>query len=147
MSVFQETPGVAEPMPEQPLSLMAEGTARRSIGWRGPQTMIGKVILGGHRWSAFALLFLYPFAWLLSASFKPRGEVFDNKLIPETFVPQNYVEVWNQLPLTELDVQQHRDRAAGRDRGRGVELDRRVRLRLLQLPGTQACCSAWCSPR
>jgi multiple sugar transport system permease protein len=45
------------------------------------------------------MLFLYPFAWLVSASFKPRGEVFDNKLIPNTFVPQNYVEVWNQLPL------------------------------------------------
>lgn len=47
----------------------------------------------------FALLFLYPFAWLLAASFKPRGEVFDNALIPKTFVPENYVEVWNQLPL------------------------------------------------
>ena len=45
------------------------------------------------------LLFLYPFAWLLAASFKPRGEVFDNSLIPKTFLPENYVEVWNQLPL------------------------------------------------
>lgn len=48
---------------------------------------------------AFALLFLYPFAWLLAASLKPRGEVFDNSLIPKTFSPQNYIEVWNQLPL------------------------------------------------
>lgn len=48
---------------------------------------------------AVALLFLYPFAWLLSASFKPRGEVFDNRLIPKTFLPENYVEVFNQLPL------------------------------------------------
>ncbi|MFS2279236.1 carbohydrate ABC transporter permease [Microbacterium sp. OR21] len=47
----------------------------------------------------FGLLFLYPFAWLVAASFKPRGEVFDNALIPKTFVPENYVEVWNQLPL------------------------------------------------
>jgi len=46
-----------------------------------------------------ALAFLYPFFWLLSASLKPRGEVFDNRLIPETFTPQNYVEVFNQLPL------------------------------------------------
>jgi len=54
------------------------------------------------RWVLLALLalaFLYPFAWLLSASLKPRGEVFDNRLIPETFTPQNYVEVFNQLPL------------------------------------------------
>jgi len=46
-----------------------------------------------------AALFLYPFLWLLAASFKPRGQVFDNRLIPETFVPANWVEVWNQLPL------------------------------------------------
>lgn len=48
---------------------------------------------------AFAVLFLYPFVWLLAASLKPRGEVFDNALIPKTFMPENYVEVWNQLPL------------------------------------------------
>lgn len=47
----------------------------------------------------FALLFLYPFVWLVAASLKPRGEVFDNALIPKTIVPENYVEVWNQLPL------------------------------------------------
>ena len=54
------------------------------------------------RWSALvgvALLFLYPFAWLLAASLKPRGEVFDNRLVPATFQPQNYLEVWQQLPL------------------------------------------------
>lgn len=49
----------------------------------------------------FSLLFLYPFAWLLAASFKPRGQVFDNKLVPATFVPGNYVEVWRQLPLLQ----------------------------------------------
>ncbi len=47
----------------------------------------------------FSGLFLYPFAWLLAASFKPRGQVFDNKLIPDTFQPQNYIDVWNELPL------------------------------------------------
>ena len=29
-----------------------------------------------------SILFLYPFIWLLSASFKPRGDTFDNALIP-----------------------------------------------------------------
>jgi multiple sugar transport system permease protein len=98
MSVFQETPGIAEPMPEQSLSLMQRPPSQKKR-WRGPQTVLGKVLVGIVA-VAFAMLFLYPFAWLVSASFKPRGEVFDNKLIPETFVPQNYVEVWNQLPLT-----------------------------------------------
>jgi multiple sugar transport system permease protein len=32
-----------------------------------------------------SILFLYPFAWLISASLKPSNEVFDNQLIPETF--------------------------------------------------------------
>lgn len=47
----------------------------------------------------FAILFLYPFAWLIAASLKPRGDVFDNRLIPRTWRFSNYVEVWHQLPL------------------------------------------------
>jgi multiple sugar transport system permease protein len=47
----------------------------------------------------FALLFLYPLVWLIAASLKPQAEVFDNALIPNTFVFGNYAEIWNQLPL------------------------------------------------
>jgi multiple sugar transport system permease protein len=43
--------------------------------------------------------FVYPFLWLLSASFKPRSEVFDNRLIPKSFTFHNYVEVWQQAPM------------------------------------------------
>ncbi|MFJ6653934.1 carbohydrate ABC transporter permease [Microbacterium sp. NPDC091313] len=43
--------------------------------------------------------FAYPFVWLVSASFKPRGEVFDNALIPHTFTWDNYVQVWQEAPL------------------------------------------------
>jgi multiple sugar transport system permease protein len=32
-----------------------------------------------------SILALYPFIWLISASLKPQGEVFDNKLIPDTW--------------------------------------------------------------
>lgn len=49
--------------------------------------------------SLLAVVFAYPFVWLVSASFKPRGEVFDNRLIPETFTFDNYVEVWQAAPL------------------------------------------------
>jgi multiple sugar transport system permease protein len=49
--------------------------------------------------SALTLVFIYPFVWLVSASFKPRGEVFDNKLIPETFTFENYIAVWQEAPL------------------------------------------------
>lgn len=59
---------------------------------------VGRVLL------ALALLlataaFVYPFLWLLSASFKPRGEVFDNRLVPKTFTFQNYLEVWQAAPM------------------------------------------------
>jgi len=66
--------------------------------WYKPKSLIAKIVL----WIVavgFGLLFLYPFAWLLAASLKPRQEVFDNSLWPKTFTLQNYVEVWNQLPL------------------------------------------------
>jgi multiple sugar transport system permease protein len=45
------------------------------------------------------VVFLYPFIWLVSASFKPRGEVFDNRIIPETFTLENYVTVWHEAPM------------------------------------------------
>lgn len=46
-----------------------------------------------------AVVFVYPFVWLISASFKPRGEVFDNALIPNTFTFENYISVWQEAPL------------------------------------------------
>ncbi|WP_422116047.1 carbohydrate ABC transporter permease [Brachybacterium sp. UNK5269] len=54
------------------------------------------------RWAltlAIGAMFLYPLLWLLAASLKPRGEVFDNRLIPNTWALENYAEVWTQLPL------------------------------------------------
>lgn len=61
-------------------------------GWAG-QILRWALLLG------ISALFLYPLVWLLAASLKPRGEVFDNRLWPETFTPENYVEVFDQLPL------------------------------------------------
>ncbi|WP_127819410.1 carbohydrate ABC transporter permease [Microbacterium sp. CPCC 204701] len=99
MSASLQTPGVTRSVPEA--ATVAVTVPKRS-GWRRnvaqPKTLAGRVVLTIFL-VGFALLFLYPFAWLLAASFKPRGEVFDNALIPKTFVPENYVEVWNQLPL------------------------------------------------
>jgi multiple sugar transport system permease protein len=58
-----------------------------------------KVIASWFGLVTFTVVFLYPFVWLVSASFKPRGEVFDNKLIPDTFTLDNYVQVWKEAPL------------------------------------------------
>ena len=95
MAVSQETVGTAVPAHAEALAAAIPGRRRR--GWR-PQTFLGRFILGAVA-LAVTLLFLYPLVWLISASLKPRGEVFDNRLIPQTLQPQNYVEVWNQLPL------------------------------------------------
>jgi multiple sugar transport system permease protein len=46
-----------------------------------------------------AVLFTYPFLWLVSASLKPRPQVFDNRLVPETVQWSNYTTVWEQIPL------------------------------------------------
>ena len=101
MSVTQPTSGTM-PAPAQAAGLAVTETAtpgRRPVNrWYRPKNVVGKVVL----WIAlvtFSLLFLYPFVWLLAASLKPRGQVFDNKLIPETVLTSNYVEVWDQLPL------------------------------------------------
>jgi multiple sugar transport system permease protein len=67
-------------------------------GPQGPRRRVGRIVL----WVlsiGFGLMFLYPFAWLLAASLKGRGEVFNNSLWPSTFHWENYVEVWRQLPL------------------------------------------------
>ncbi len=54
------------------------------------------------RWAALlaaTLVFIYPLIWLVSASFKPQSEVFDNRLIPQSPTLANYVEIWNAAPL------------------------------------------------
>ena len=100
MSVTQPSSGTL-PVQAQAAGIAVADAAtgrRRPSRWYRPKSVVAKVLLA-LALVAFSLLFLYPFIWLLAASFKPRGQVFDNKLIPETFLPSNYVEVWDQLPL------------------------------------------------
>src|SRR5829696_2986779 len=100
MSVTQPS-SAALPTQAQPVGMAvaaAEPTPRQAgSGGRAKSTVV-KVFI----WAlliGFSAIFLYPFVWLLSASLKPRGQVFDNALIPETFMPQNYLKVWDELPL------------------------------------------------
>src|SRR3954467_11289594 len=44
------------------------------------------------------VIFIYPFLWAVSASLKPREEVFDNKLIPRHWQPSNYLDVFRGVP-------------------------------------------------
>ncbi len=100
-----ETSSVAAGIKEQAVGVEIAGgpppggaVPKAKNRWYRPKSVIARVIL----WLlliGFGLLFLYPLVWLLAASLKPRGEVFDNKLIPDTIIWHNYVEVFNQLPL------------------------------------------------
>jgi multiple sugar transport system permease protein len=49
--------------------------------------------------TAVAVVFTYPFIWLVSASFKPRSDVFDNLLIPKNFTFENYLYIWQEAPI------------------------------------------------
>ncbi len=49
--------------------------------------------------TAITVAFAYPFVWLVSASLKPRSQVFDNQLIPRTLTFDNYIRVWHEAPM------------------------------------------------
>lgn len=48
---------------------------------------------------AATVIFVYPFIWLVSASFKPGSEVFNNALLPSRLVPENYTELFRIAPV------------------------------------------------
>jgi multiple sugar transport system permease protein len=69
-------------------------TVRRgSAGSRVGRVVVVALLIG------FSVLFMYPFLWLVSASLKPRAQVFDNKLIPDVLTFENYLNVWQDAPL------------------------------------------------
>ena len=98
-------PDDAHPQPAEALVAPPRAAAPRggrrtgggAVGRRRPGR--GRRILVVIALTLLAVVFAYPFIWLVSASFKPRGEVFDNKLIPETFTLDNYVQVWAEAPV------------------------------------------------
>jgi multiple sugar transport system permease protein len=88
---------VREPGPSRAPRTAASTTPgrqkRRGAGRIAGRTAILVLLVG------FALLFLYPFVWLIAASLKPKADVFDNALIPHTFRFSNYADIWHELPL------------------------------------------------
>lgn len=48
--------------------------------------------------AAISVFAIYPFVWLISASLKPRPDVFDNKLVPDVF-SWNYDDVLEAAPI------------------------------------------------
>ena len=99
MSVTQPS-SASLPIQAQPAAMAAvqppDGGRRRPTRSRSSVVL---AIVSGTILIAFTALFLYPFVWLVAASLKPRGEVFDNALFPKTIQLDNYVKVWDELPL------------------------------------------------
>ena len=76
---------------DEPVAEVPERDHRRTRGGLRLAVLAALAVAG--------VLFTYPFLWLVSASLKPRSQVFDNKLIPDRLVPHNYVEVWQAAPV------------------------------------------------
>jgi multiple sugar transport system permease protein len=51
-----------------------------------------------------SLVMLFPFAWMLSSSFKPDADIFNFPIqwIPPNLFPQNYIRVWQSIHYGQL---------------------------------------------
>ncbi|GAB4334573.1 MAG: carbohydrate ABC transporter permease [Calditrichia bacterium] len=47
-----------------------------------------------------ALMFMYPFLWMLSASLSPETEIGRLTFLPDTFTLHNYQQVFQKIPIT-----------------------------------------------
>jgi multiple sugar transport system permease protein len=77
-------PATAPPVPSRPRPTDRR-PRRRVLFWIGL--------------TAASVLFLYPFWWVLTASLKPRSQVFDNALLPKIWAFENYVRIWDAAPV------------------------------------------------
>jgi multiple sugar transport system permease protein len=81
----------AVPVPQPPVA----AGGRRSRGPRSRWQRPGFWVL----LLAASTLFVYPYLWVVSASLKPRSQVFDDRLIPLDWAPENYVAIVEQVPV------------------------------------------------
>lgn len=85
-----EPPTGAGPTQDRVPSARPQRDARRL----GPATVLRWLLL-----LVASIAFTYPLIWLVSASLKPKSQVFDNRLVPETVQWSNFVEVWDAGPV------------------------------------------------
>jgi multiple sugar transport system permease protein len=81
----------AAPVPPPPVTVVPQRSREVRRGWRRPAFWL--LLLGA------SALFVYPYLWVVSASLKPRAQVFDNRLLPQDWAPGNYVEIFQRLPI------------------------------------------------
>jgi multiple sugar transport system permease protein len=76
------------------VSAPEEPPLRRSRPRMGPRSVISQVLL-----TIVLLLFLLPFAWMISNSLKPADEVFTLNFLGSEIRWGNYAEAWGYLPF------------------------------------------------
>ena len=79
------TAGTPEHARLAPAAAAATVEQTRRWRWRRPETSWIKQAIFILLLLGLSALFIYPLVWVISASLKPSSQVFDNKLIPETF--------------------------------------------------------------
>jgi multiple sugar transport system permease protein len=77
-----------------PVPPIAPPRAARRPALRGLKRLLLYVVMTG-----LALIFIYPFIWTVSASLKPREDVFNNRIIPNNWAAENYEKVWDAAQL------------------------------------------------
>jgi multiple sugar transport system permease protein len=65
-------------------AVRARGGARRRPSWAALAALV-----------AVSVVMAAPFVWLVSASLKPRSQVFDVRLIPDPVAWENYARMWD----------------------------------------------------
>lgn len=90
---LQAGPSTRVPAVDARPAAAAPATGERRRPWTARQIAVVVLLI------ALTVVFIYPFLWLVSASLKPQGEVFDNHLIPQTPTFENYLNVWNEAPM------------------------------------------------
>jgi ABC-type glycerol-3-phosphate transport system permease component len=87
----------ADKRPGVPGSAVASVRGRQGLNWRKS----GRVLVLEALLVLVALVFLVPFAWLISMSLKPETEVFSTTIIwiPHPVMWSNYVHAVNEFPF------------------------------------------------
>jgi multiple sugar transport system permease protein len=77
----------------------AAGMAARAGAGRETASRLAIRVLFFVLLAAITILFLYPFVWLVLASFKTSAQVFDGNLLPTTWHPENYERLVREQPV------------------------------------------------
>ncbi|MBA3620429.1 MAG: carbohydrate ABC transporter permease [Acidothermales bacterium] len=97
MAAHVSTTPLTDSAPLRSAAPTASIPARPGPRWRSVVSRVATAVV----MTLVGVVFVYPLVWLVSASLKPRSQVFDNAIIPAVWAPENYVEVWQEMALLQ----------------------------------------------